>query len=291
MKITNLFTRSSSLSLIAAIALMASCQDEDKRLTASDSQDISEEAVTDSYYQDLDDMGSVAIATPSDAQLSTGRTEESVTITVDDQRFSCATVTLVRDAASTADVPKGTITVDFGMGCTDARGNIRSGKLIFAYYKRRFQPGSTVVETTDNYYVNGIKLEGTRTSTNVTGSTADAPKFNVVLTGGKATFPDNAVATRESNITWSWVKGATRLQDELIIDKSSTASGTTRGGRTYTVSLQADLVYKRTCFMAVEGVKKYLIDGTKEIVIDYSVGDCKNVNVTVNGVTHQVTVK
>ncbi|HEY9048369.1 MAG TPA: hypothetical protein VIN08_20820 [Ohtaekwangia sp.] len=291
MKITNLFTRSSSLSLIAAIALMASCQDEDKRLTASDTQDISEETVTDSYYQDMDDMGSVAIATPSEAQLSTGRVEGSVTITIDDSRFSCATVTLERDAASTADVPKGTITVDFGTGCTDSRGNIRSGKLIFAYYKRRFQPGSTVVETTDNYYVNGIKLEGTRTSTNVTGSTEDAPKFNVVLTDGKATFPDGDVATRSSNITWSWEKGATRLQDQLIIDKSSVANGTTRGGRTYAVSLQEDLVYTRTCFMAVDGIKKYVIDGTKEIIIDYGVGDCKNVTVTVNGITRQVSVK
>ncbi len=167
---------------------------------------------------------------------------------------------------------------------------MRKGKIIFAYYKRRFQPGSTVVATTENYYINGIKLEGVRTSTNITGSTEEAPKFNVVLTDGKATFTDGTVATRESDITWSWQRGASASLDKLVIDKVSTASGTTRGGRTYEVSLNEDLVYNRGCFFAVDGVKRYIIDGSKEIVIDYGVGDCKTISVTVNGITRSLTV-
>ena len=291
MKITNHLTRFSSGGLMAAVLFMASCQDDEKRLTVQDTQDISEEALTDSYYQDVDDMGSVAIGTPSDTDLSGGR--KAATITIDDDRFGCdgVVITITPDAGSTADIPKGKITVDFGtLGCKDAKGNVRKGKIIFSYYKRRFQPGSTVVATTENYYINGIKLEGVRTSTNVTGSTEDAPRFNVVLTNGKATFADGSVATRESDITWSWERGASASLDKLVIDKVSTASGTTRGGRTYEVSLTEDLIYNRTCFLALDGVKRYIIDGSKEIVIDYGVGDCNTISVTVNGITRSLNV-
>lgn len=291
MKITNLLTRFSASGLVAAVLLMVSCQDDEKRLTVQDTQDISEEALTDSYYQDVDDMGSVAIGAPSDTDLSGGR--KAATITIDDDRFSCdgVVITITPDAESTADIPKGKIIVDFGtLGCTDTKGNVRKGKIIFSYYKRRFQPGSTVVATTENYYINGIKLEGVRTSTNITGSTEDAPKFNVVLADGKATFADGTVATRESDITWSWERGANASLDKLIIDKVSTASGTTRGGRTYEVSLTEDLIYNRTCFFAVDGLKRYIIDGSKEIVIDYGVGDCKTISVTVNGITRSLSV-
>ena len=42
---------------------------------------------------------------------------------------------------------------------------------------------------------------------------------------------------------------------------------------------------------AVEGTKKYIIDGSKEIIIDYGNGDCdKSVVITVNGVTRNLSV-
>lgn len=292
MRRRNLFTKVSSLGLIAALTWMASCKEEE-RLTLQDTQDISEEALTDSYFQDLDDMGSVTIGSPTDDQYSGGRMASTITITVDDDRLDCdgVEITITPAEDSNLEVPKGQIVVDFGStACADARGNIRTGKVIFTYNGWRFHPGSTVVTTVDNYTINGIKLEGVRTSTNITGSTEEAPKFNVVLNDGKATFPDQTEATRESDITWSWERGANPLQDQLVIDKSSTAEGTTRGGRTYDVSLTEDLVYQRTCFIAVDGVKRYLIDGEKEIVIDYGSGDCKSVSVTVNGVTRSVKV-
>jgi hypothetical protein len=189
------------------------------------------------------------------------------------------------------DSPHGIITVDFGTGCIDNRLNVRKGKLKFAYNGRRFQPGSTVVLTTDNYSINDIKLEGTRTSTNVQGSTSAAPKFNVVLSNGKATFPDASIAERESDITWEWIRAANPSDDYLIIKSNSTASGTTRGGRSYDVSLVEDLKYKRFCGIAVDGIKRYIIDEEKEIVIDYGDGTCdKAVMITVNGVTRNISV-
>lgn len=281
-----LFVKIVSLSLIGTIGFMSSCKEEE-RLTASDTQDISEEALTDSYFQDTDDLGGVAIESPEDAQYNGGRT--SGTIEISDDRFKCAIVTI--ETTGTVENPQGTITVDFGAGCVDNRLNVRKGKLKFAYNGKRFQPGSTVVMTTENYSINDIELEGTRTSTNVQGSSSDAPKFNVVLANGKATFPDGSVAERESNITWSWIRAANPSDDYLIIDQSSVANGITRGGRTYAVSLVESLKYKRFCGIAVDGIKRYVIDGEKEIVIDYGDGTCdKSVTITVNGVTRNITV-
>jgi len=292
MKTNNLFGKIASFALIGGVLLISSCNDED-RLTLADTQDITEEAVTDSYFQDMDDMAGVAINSPADDEYSGGR--NATTITIEDQRFNCAgiIVTIEPGANSTLEVPQGVLTVNFGTtGCSDLRGNIRTGKLIFTYHGWRFVPGSTVVTTTDNYTINGIKLEGTRTLTNVTGSTSEAPKFNVKLENGKATFiADGTIAERESDITWQWVRAANPTEDYLLIDQSSTANGKTRGGRTYSVSLSKALKYKRFCGIAVEGIKKYIIDGSKEITIDYGDGDCdKSVVITVNGVTRNLTV-
>jgi hypothetical protein len=168
---------------------------------------------------------------------------------------------------------------------------VRTGKLIFTYNGRRFQPESTIVTTTENYTINGVKIEGTRTLTNVTGSTDASPRFNAMLENGKATFPDLSEATRESDITWQWVRSQTPSENYLLIDQASTASGTTRGGRAYEVSLLKSLKYKRFCGIAVEGIKKYVLDSEKEITIDYGDGTCdKSVVITVNGVTRNVTV-
>jgi hypothetical protein len=286
MKLPNRLAKIVALSLMGGIAILSSCKEEE-RLTASDTQDITEEALTDAYFQDLDDIGGVVIESPNDDQFSGGRSATTITIT--DDRCKCAVVTI--EANGTLEHPEGLITVDFGTGCMDNRLNVRKGKLKFAYSGWRFIPGSEVVLTTENYYINEVKLEGIRTSTNVQGSTEDAPKFNVVLTDGKATFPDGSVAERQSDITWEWLRAANPLDDYLLIDQQSEASGITRGGRSYQVSLVEALKYKRLCGIAVDGIKRYILDEDKEIVIDYGDGTCdKSVTITVNDVTRNITV-
>lgn len=290
----NKLFKSTSILIITAIALISSCNEEE-RLSVKDTQDITEEAATDAYFQDMDDMAGVAVE--SDNATNGGRISSGAKIitTIQDDRFKCSgiVVTLEPDASSTQETPKGKITVDFGTtGCTDTRGNIRTGKLIFTYHGKRFISGSTVITTSENYTINGIKLEGTRTLTNVSGSTADAPRFNITLTNGKATFEDGTAAMRISNITTKWERSANPLNDKLIVEQASTASGTTRGGRSYSVSLLKQLEFKRACGMAVTGIKKYIIDGQKEITVDYGDGDCdKAISVTVNGVTRNIVVK
>lgn len=278
--------------LVASVLGISSCKEEEERLLVQDTADISEEAVTDSYFHDMDDMAGVAIDAPSDTEYSSGRTSGAVNI--EDHRFKCdgTIVTVDSSPNSTPDNPMGVLTVNFGTsGCQDLRGNVRKGKLIFTYSGRRFMPGSTVVTTTENYFINDVKLEGTRTLTNVQTSTSDAPRFNVVLTNGKATFEGGLFAIRESNFTWYWTRAANPLDDNLTIEMTSTASGTARGGRAYEMTLLKDLVYKRHCGIAVSGIKKHVINGDKEITTDYGDGTCdKSITVTVNGVTRNINL-
>ena len=283
----------SAVALVASVMGMSSCKDDAPgRITLHDTADLSDEAVTEAYFQDLDDMAGIAIEAPSETEYSTGRISGSINI--EDDRFDCEgiTVTIVPDETSNETTPKGVLTVDFGTtGCTDIKGNVRKGKLIFTYNGKRFMPGATVVTTTDNYSINDVKLEGVRTLTNLQNSTSDAPRFNVILDDGKATFPNALFATRESNITWQWNRAANPLEDNLRVEDTSEASGTTRGGRSYVVDVLEAIVYKRRCGIAAAGVKKYVIDGEKEVTIDYGDGECdRKFSITVNGVTRDITL-
>lgn len=267
-------------------SFILSCDDEN-RLTLQDSQEVAEDALTDSYFEDADDLSGITLQ--ADASTAGGASRQAGTITVNDARIcSGATVTIEPSSASTAQNPSGLITIDFGLGCTDLRGNVRSGKLLIAYSGRRFQPGSTVVLTTDNYFINAIKLEGTRTLTNISGSTENSPKFQIELVNGKATFPEGSIATRNASLTREWVRGTSPNEDQLRVEGS--ANGITRGERNYTMEIQETIVFKRGCGFPVSGVKVFTVEG-KAITIDYGDGVCdRSVTYTVGDRTRTTNV-
>lgn len=285
--------------MLAGFMFLASCEDK-LDFSTTDSQNVENEAASDGYFEDTDDMSTLAVSA-DDGTLSGSReggNARVVSKTKLDLRFACetTTVTLVFAADSKPDVPHGTITVDFGTaGCTDAKGNIRKGKINIEFKGKRFLPNSTITTTLDNYSINGVKLEGTRTVTNITGSTETAPKFQIVLTGGKATWSDGTTATREVNRTREWIRATNPLADVWNVE--GTASGTNRNGKVYEMKITKTLVYKRECainnkvFMAVQGTKELTVDG-KKVTIDYGAGDCdKLVTITVNGKTKEVEVR
>jgi hypothetical protein len=276
-------------SLLAGASLLGACKDE--IVGRADLEAVPEEALTESFYQDLDDLSNVALQEPTDNQYAGGRT--AATITVDDDRFDCnnVVVTVQPATGSTLQNPQGVITIDFGtIGCADPRNVLRRGKLNIAYSGRRFMPNSRVVITPEDYSVSAVKIEGVRTSVNVSTSTEAAPSFQVTLTDGRATFPDGTTMTRTSDITWTWKRNENPLNDERIVSAGSTASGTTRTGVAYAVSVDEDLVYQRTCLIAVEGVKDYVINNTKDISVNYGYEDCQHVSVTANRITKGVKV-
>jgi hypothetical protein len=286
----------SYLLAIAISAFLMSCNDDKLDFTSNDSENVQNEAVSDSYADDADDMSSVALssddATINGKVSSTGRRVFKVTDAA--KRLDCAEVSIELAADNSTTTPKGTITIDFGTGCTDARGNVRKGIIRIKYSGRRFLPGSTAETTFDGYFINDVKIEGTRTVTNISGSTESAPKYTIVLVGGRTTWPDGTFSTREVNRTREWVRLANLLQDSWIITGS--ASGTNRKSRIYSMVITKPLVFKRECAssrkvsIAVEGTKELTVDG-KLIIIDYGDGTCDNkVTITINGTSKEVEV-
>jgi hypothetical protein len=276
-------------SLLTGAGMLHGCKEE--IVNRADLEAVPEEALTESFFQDLDDLGNIALQEPTDNQYAGGRT--AVTITIDDDRFDCegVTVTVQPGAGSTLQNPNGLITIDFGtVGCLDPRKVLRQGKLLVAYNGRRFMPNSSVIITPENYSVSGVKVEGIRTSVNVSTSTEAAPSFHVTLQNGRATYPDGSVMTRTSDINWTWKRNENPLDDERIVAAGSTAGGTTRTGVNYSVSVEEDLVYTRTCLIAEEGVKDYVINNTKDITVNYSYEDCQQISVTANRITKGVKV-
>lgn len=296
--IKNLFgLKGVSILVVSGALLLDSCSksNDGPSLSSTDTQNVNSEAASDSFSSDVTDMSTVAVGGMSSSTYTGGRVEGSIdTLKLIDDRFKCAIFTLVR--TGNKDNPAGVITIDFGAGCTDSRGVTRKGKIIVTYSGKRFVPQSKIVTTFSGYSRNGVTVEGTHTLTNVQTSVTDFPKYTVVIAGGKITFTDGLVITREQAFTYEWQRGANPTQDKLVNQSGGTASGVNKNGKNYTMSITADLVYSVPCaisnkvFIAVSGTKSFIVDG-KVYVVDYGTGSCDNdVTVSAGGVSKTITV-
>lgn len=297
MRTNNLFTRVASLVAIVSTGISFSCQETEVPL-AQETSYVVEESVTDVYFDDADDLAGVTIAT--DTRTTNGRMSSALNNPIDDRLCAGATVTF--SFTQTDPYPIGDIVIDFGTtGCTDDRGNTRTGKIKIHFVNYRFVEGSTMQLTFENYTINDIKLEGTRTLTNLTGSSEGTPKFQVQLVGGKATWPDGTDATREHCFERQWDRGNPDIltDDLLTLDQCAgeavAAAGTNRRGVAYTMTIVEPLVFDRSCEyrMPVQGIKKFVEVATgKEIIIDYGDGECdRMITITVNGNSRTVEAK
>jgi hypothetical protein len=285
---------------LISLTFLSSCLDDKFELSDQDSQNIENEAVTDGYFEDAEDMSALAVAVEPASDGGRIASNGKVAGTKpSDLRFSGACVTVKVELAEDSQPgrPHGYITIDFGDGCTDIKGNIRKGIILVEFIGKRFLSGSQIITTFDGYHINGVRIEGTRTVTNVTGSTTTAPKFEIVLEDGRATWPDETFASREGSHTREWVRDDTNpLQDEWVVEGSAT--GSTRNGAVYQVEITKPMVYKRECaisnrvFMAVEGTKVLTVENTAPISIDYGSGECDRiVTITINGQSRSVLVR
>ncbi len=267
--------------LIAAFlfTLGACQQDETPDFSSEDTEDASLDAIEDSYFDDADDLVGEAFA----AAGGSANGKKAI-----DDRLSCATVTYEGDGSN------GTLRIDFGAGCIDPRGNSRSGAMIVTHNGAWNLAGSTWSISFDEYAINEIIIEGIRTVT-VVSYTEQLSVYDVVLVGGRITWPDGRVATREVTRRREHERNENNLLDRLIIYGS--AQGTLRNGRGYSIEILEPLVYTRTCasegvFIPVSGVK-LVTKGLRELTIDYGDGACDNM-VTLtnkNGRTVEYEVK
>ncbi len=170
-----------------------------------------------------------------------------------------------------------TITIDYGEGCTGPNGVVRKGRIITTINKGRFWlAGFTRVVTFDNYYIDELKIEGTKTFTNTGKNDNGNIVFHVTLEGGKVIHPDGKEILREFEHEKEWVSGAAtprvRIDDEFMITGSAT--GVDRKGRAFSRTILTPLHRKVACRWIVAGSIELQTEGMPTAILDYGDGEC-----------------
>lgn len=261
------------------LIIFSSCSEEDGGSDINDALleqlDADAEAALESNYEDAEIIAEAGLASLE----TVGRIERDTVI-------SCAIVT--------HDQENKTVTIDYGDECVIRGGRVLSGKIIVVYNERKLIPGAYRIVTFEDFYIDGVKVEGTRTWTNVAESLDENFTFNTTLEGGKLSFPDETTATRDANHTKEWLRANNPLNDEFHVIGS--AEGSTRSDIRYEVEILEALVFKRGCraqrvFIPVSGIKQ-ITHGEDIAIINYGDGDCDNeVTITINGETFTKTIE
>ncbi|MCX6334037.1 MAG: hypothetical protein NT092_06990 [Bacteroidia bacterium] len=252
--------------MISAITIfsLTSCNKEtDIDQTSTDLA--ADDAVSDAIFEDV--FNTVDNADIILDNYQKGGSEKSMVVS-----DSCPSVTI--DHPSDTKWPK-TITVDFGTLCTGLYDNTRSGKIITVVTGPRLTSGSKKTVTFDNYYVNGIKVEGTKVIENIGYNNNQNMVFSVTLTNGKLTMPDGRTIQRSFSREREWIAGLlTRniWDDECFI--TGTANGVNIKGVSFSNTITTALYWKRACRFIVSGVVKIERTGFEPVTLNYGEGEC-----------------
>ena len=205
----------------------------------------------------------------ADAEIDDAIPDDLVGGSADD-RGGCATITYAQ--------PKGTwpntITIDYGNGCTQPGGITFKGKIIVKQSAKMTTAGATRQITYENFYVENVKIEGSRTVTNAGLNAAGQPVFT--KTGTETlTFPDGDTATRTINHVRTMTEGYnTNIRADNVWQVTGTDTGVNRNGDAFTVTIKTALTKKFTCPWLISGVIELTVNG-KTRSLDFGDGTCE----------------
>ena len=185
---------------------------------------------------------------------------------------SCPLVTI--DHPDDAVWPK-TITIDYGTLCTGYFGHTRSGKIKVLVTGPRREQGTSRSVTFEDYFINGIHVEGTKVVENKGINNNQNMVFSVTLTEGRLTLPDGRTIERSVNHEREWISGINTRNiwdDECLV--TGTAEGVTLRGVSYVNTITTALHWKRVCQFITAGVVKIEREGSEPAVLDYGSGEC-----------------
>lgn len=273
--------------IITALAVLAltSCN-KDGVLDQASVDLADDDAVSDAIFEDVFNTVDYADILLDGFQKGDEAKSEALAVISD----SCPTVTITHP--TDAVWPK-TITVDYGTGCTGFFENTRSGKITIVVSGPRRETGSKRTTTFDNYYINGIKVEGTHELQNMGFNTNQNLLLSCTLTGGKITLPDGKTIQRSFDHEREWVAGLltkTPWDDECLI--TGTASGVNINGTSYTRTILTALHWKRVCRFVVSGVIEIQMGESGPFTLNFGTGECDAVaTVTRGNESKEITLK
>ncbi|TAF68857.1 MAG: hypothetical protein EAZ58_07985 [Flavobacterium sp.] len=251
------------LSISAALSVISCTKDE--TFNAKDTNTVVASATIDAINE-LDFKTGTQVTFENSLSKSTKSTVNSLV-------GACATITV--DNLTTNVFPK-VIMIDFGTGCTT--NNItRKGKLKITLSGLVSTPKATMKIERENYYVNGLKVEGTIVYVNET-VTPNVPQWSRTVTNGKLTNIEGIVFLNAGTHTIKQIEGVGTpliLSDNTYEMTQGNHTVSKENGPSLTLTVAESLIKKYNCDYVSKGkltVKGTLLNGT----IDYGNGDCDN---------------
>jgi hypothetical protein len=178
----------------------------------------------------------------------------------------------------TNDSVNNVIYIDFGTGCIGNDSIERKGIIKTTYTGDYFAQGSVITVTFIDYYVNGRKLQGTRTITN-TGLNPDGNMtWEVQATDMKLTNAEGKWRYWNSTRTREMLLGL-GTPDDVSDDKyriNGVADGGFSDGSTFVAQIK-DLIRESACPWINQGTMDITVNGKDDYVADFGNGDCDNI--------------
>lgn len=279
MKTKSLFPVFFSLVFLTGILLTSCEKNAENNVSGEDVELAEDEAFIDMAFEDI---------------MSEADAMEAVSFK--STEVGCASVTL-----ENAD-NVWTITIDYGEGCEQLIQNrfgqvidtiTRKGKVHIERNGLYLQQGSYRTVTLENYSINGIQVQGTRTVTNMGLDQNLHMWFTVELQNGQITTPDGIVITRNSHRERHWVAGEdtpSPIDDQYRI--WGTVDGITAGGEQYSCTIIDSLQINMACRLMVGGQVEIVVGDREPFTLNYGNGDCDaTATLERDGQTRQINLR
>ncbi|MBS1746465.1 MAG: hypothetical protein JST21_09885 [Bacteroidetes bacterium] len=218
-----------------------------------------------------------AMASETDLDFSNSMSNEL-------NKTDCAVITY----SPSENVYPHTKVIDYGSGCTDEYGVTRSGKVMTTVYADRETAAAGIrlnVVTFSDYYVDGVKIEGSESTSVIDPASSGALTVKVI---NSRVISDNSgnstsyisTATRK-RIAGNGTTTATDDVFQLMVTAYGTAitGGSTMSAWKYTTDASNPVVFENTCPFRTQGGLQITINdnGAKTAqYLDYGNGSCDN---------------
>ncbi len=185
---------------------------------------------------------------------------------------SCPTVTLAQPWGTWPN----TITIDYGTaGCLGPNGeHVLKGKIIITQSAEMFTAGAQRTKTFENFYVDDVRVEGTKTWRNNGQNAAGEWSYTREASGMKLTYADGATTTWNHTHTATLAQGgATPTHWDNVWKITGNTSGVNRNGAAFSSTIVEPLVKRGNCRWIVEGKVEFTRNGQTSI-LDFGNGTC-----------------
>ncbi|MFZ1496652.1 MAG: hypothetical protein WAS72_06310 [Saprospiraceae bacterium] len=201
--------------------------------------------------------------------------------------------------AITYQYPQGTfpntITIDYGTdGCAGPGGKTRRGKMLVQISDSISNAGATRTITFDNFSIDNVQVQGTRTITNNGQDPNGIWSLTRTATNMILTFPDGKTISWNGSYTAKFIEGydtpTVRLDD--VFEVSGGSQGVNRNNKSYTTTITTPFIKANTCAWVKSGIANITTEN-KILVVNYGNGTCDRIAIVTlpNGETREVQIK